>query len=122
MTLLLVALGGAVGAVARFLTDRALTARSRIPLPWGTLAVNVSGSLVLGFLAGAAPGLPAEISALAGTGFCGALTTYSTFGYETVALLTARATGYALASIAANLAGGLTAATLGWWLGAELLP
>jgi CrcB protein len=121
VTLLLVALGGAAGAVARFLTDRSLAARLGLALPWGTLTVNVSGSLLLGVLAGAAPGLPAQLSTFVGTGFCGALTTYSTFGYETVQLLAARATRYALLSVTANVTFGLAAASIGWWVGAEVL-
>lgn len=92
MTLALVLVGGALGAVCRFLVDRAVTARQRGSMPWGTLIVNVAGSLLLGLLAGASAGsaaggvVPGWLGALVGTGFCGALTTYSTFSYETVRL------------------------------------
>ena len=81
MTVLLVALGAAVGAPLRFLTDWAMQARYGHRFPWGTLTVNVAGSLVLGFVVGlpAAPG----VAALVGTGFCGALTTYSSFAVQT---------------------------------------
>jgi fluoride exporter len=84
MTVVLVALGAAVGAPLRYLTDRLIQARARSRFPWGTLTVNVAGSLLLGFLIG----LPVDrhLQALLGTGFCGALTTYSTFGWETVTL------------------------------------
>ncbi len=111
MTLLLVALGAALGAPLRYLTDRAVQARHGSVFPWGTLTVNIAGSLLLGFLAG----LPADptLAALAGTGFCGALTTYSTFGYETVRLARTGAHWYALANVLVSIVGGLGAAYLG---------
>jgi CrcB protein len=122
VTLILVLLGGAGGAVARFLTDRAIQARVDAVLPWGTLTVNVLGSLLFGLLAAAGRAVHPDLGLLLGTGFCGALTTYSTFGFETVQLLGARAHWYALINVAANVVGGLAAATLGWWAGAEVLP
>ena len=108
MILLLVAVGAAVGAPLRYLTDRAIQARHDSVFPWGTLTVNVAGSLLLGFLAG----LPANttIMALAGTGFCGALTTYSTFSYETLRLLQEGARCYALANVTISITAGLGAA------------
>jgi CrcB protein len=92
---LCVVLGAAVGAPLRYLVSR--YARGR---PWGTFAVNVVGSALLGALAAAA--LPPVAYALVGTGFCGALSTYSTFGLETVELAregrVLAAAGYALGS------------------------
>ncbi|GAA1265255.1 putative fluoride ion transporter CrcB 2 [Planotetraspora silvatica] len=85
MTFLLVFLGGAVGAPARYLLDRFIQRRHDSVFPWGTLSVNIIGSFVLGFVTGIQP--PGVISALVGTGFCGGLTTFSTFGFETVRLL-----------------------------------
>ena len=58
MSLLLVALGGAVGALVRYLVDRAVVARFDPVLPWGTLTVNVAGSALLGGLAGAGAAVP----------------------------------------------------------------
>jgi CrcB protein len=116
VTLLLVLLGGAVGAVTRFLTDRALQSRVDAVLPWGTLAVNVAGSLLLGLLAGAGARLPGWVGPLVGVGLCGALTTYSTFGFETIRLAESGARGYALVNIVATLAAGLSAAALGFAL------
>jgi CrcB protein len=119
VTVLLVALGAAVGAPLRYLVDRFIQARHDSLFPWGTLCVNLSGCLVLGALAGSG-GLPGWVAALVGTGFCGALTTYSTFGYETVRLVQERARLIALANVVVSLAGGLAAAYLGLGL-AELL-
>jgi fluoride exporter len=87
VTVLLVFLGGAVGAPARYLLDRTVQQRRKGVFPWGTLAVNLLGCLVLGLLAGAAQSLPKDLVVLAGTGGCGAFTTFSTFGYETIRLL-----------------------------------
>lgn len=87
MTVLLVFVGGMVGAPARYLLDRAVQRRHESVFPWGTLTVNLIGCLVLGLLTGAAQSLPEDVVVLAGTGVCGAFTTFSTFGYETTRLL-----------------------------------
>ncbi len=116
MTVLLVALGAALGAPLRYLVDRAVQARHDSVFPWGTFAVNVAGSLVLGVLAGgaAAHALPGAVGALLGTGFCGALTTYSTFGFETVRLLSEGARFYAVLNAVASVVAGLGAAFCGF--------
>ena len=116
MTLLLIALGAAVGAPLRYLTDRAVQTRHESAFPWGTQTVNLIGSFLLGFLTG----LPAShaLSALLGTGFCGALTTYSTFSYETMALARSGLRLHALANVVFSLLAGLGAAFLGVILGA----
>ncbi|MEO3778844.1 fluoride efflux transporter CrcB [Micromonospora sp. B11E3] len=119
MTVLLVALGAAVGAPLRYLTDRAVQARYGSAFPWGTLTVNVLGSLLLGALVGAPTG-PA-LGALLGTGLCGALTTYSTFGYETLRLARDGARGRALANALGSVAAGLAAASAGYALARALL-
>ncbi|MEV0134358.1 fluoride efflux transporter CrcB [Dactylosporangium sp. NPDC050688] len=110
MMLLLVLLGGAVGAPARYLTDRALKDRA----PLGTLIVNVAGSALLGILIGAGGALPATVTTLVGTGFCGALTTYSTFSLETLMLVEAGRARRAALYVTASLALGLTAAAAGF--------
>ncbi|KOG26213.1 MULTISPECIES: fluoride efflux transporter CrcB [Streptomyces] len=112
MNWLLVMVGAAVGAPLRYLTDLAVRARHDSVFPWGTLVVNVVGSFALGLLAGVAPG---RASPLLGTGLCGALTTYSTFSYETLKLYEDGAKGYALLNVAGSLAAGLGAV----WLGVE---
>ena len=114
MTLLLVLAGGAVGAPVRYLVDRWLTARVAGPFPWGTFVVNVAGSFVLGLLAAAAP---PWLLTLGGVGFCGALTTFSTFSFETVRLLEEGRLRPALLTVTGSVLLGVAAAAAGWWLG-----
>lgn len=119
---LLVGLGGAVGAPLRYLTDLVVQSRHGSAVPWGTFTVNATGSLLLGAVAGAVTaGAPGWLLTLVGTGLCGALTTYSTFGYETVRLVEDGAAQEALLSVAGGLAVGLLACTGGFALGAGLV-
>ncbi|MEV4091184.1 fluoride efflux transporter CrcB [Streptosporangium saharense] len=115
MNWLLVLAGAAVGAPMRYLTDRMVQARHDTVFPWGTFTVNVSGSFVLGLLAGAAlsGAAGANVQLLVGTGFCGALTTYSTFSYETLQLAENGARFYALANVVASVVAGLGAVFVG---------
>jgi len=122
VTVLLVALGAAVGAPARYLADRAVQSRHDSLFPWGTFVVNVVGSFVLGLVvaAAAAGRLSPGVVAAVGTGFCGALTTYSTFGYETLRLAEERAHLEAALNVVASIAAGVAAAALGWAAGSML--
>jgi CrcB protein len=113
----MVAVGALVGAPARYLVDRTIQARHRTGFPWGTLTVNLVASLVLGFVLGAAGHLSAEAAALIGTGFCGALSTYSTFGYEVMRLCADGRRRLAAANVGASVTGGVGMAALGWWIG-----
>jgi fluoride exporter len=112
---LLVALGGAVGALARYLTDRAIQARHDSVFPWGTFIVNVTGSFLLGLLAaGATTGAVGDgVMAGLGVGLCGALTTYSTFGYETIRLIEDGSSFYAVLNTVFSIGAGLAAAAGG---------
>jgi len=107
-----VAIGGAVGSVARFLLSAVMQRASATGFPFWTLVVNVTGSIVLGFLMRyLVEGIPAgvEVRALLTTGFCGGYTTFSTFSYETAALIEQgdmrRAAMYVFASVTLSLAG-----------------
>ncbi len=103
---LIVAAGGALGAMARYGTDSMVGRWTGLGFPWGTVTVNLVGSLVLGLLIGAAVHglhLGQEMRALVVTGFLGAFTTFSTFSLNTVTLLergdTGVALGYVLGSV-----------------------
>lgn len=115
MSLLLVIAGAAIGAPLRYLSDRAVQARHDTVFPLGTFAVNVVGSLILGIVTGAvtAGGASPQVQLAVGTGFCGALTTYSTFSYETLRLLEDDARLLAAANVAASIVAGLGSAFLG---------
>lgn len=118
MTALLVALGAAVGAPLRYLADQAVRSRYGGPFPWGTFAVNVLGSALLGFVVA----LPASgpVMAAVGTGFCGALTTYSTFGYDTVHLARSGLRLHALLNAVGSLVACLGAAWCGMTLAGSI--
>jgi CrcB protein len=115
MTVVLVALGAALGAPLRYMVDRAVQARHDSVFPWGTFAVNVIGSLILGVLIGGAAhgAVPSPLVSLLGIGLCGALSTYSTFGYETIRLFEDGARFYSLFNAAVSVVAGLGAAFVG---------
>jgi len=122
--ILAVLAGGMIGAPARYLADRLVQARHDSVFPWGTFAVNMAGSALLGFLLGAERhlGLPPVVFALLGTGFCGGLTTFSTFGYETLRLLEDGAISEAGVNVIGSLAVGVLLAWLGYLVAGALLP
>jgi CrcB protein len=105
------AVAAAAGAVLRSVIDRALTPAVPGAFPRGTLVVNLLGSLALGLLVGGAA--PTNALFVAGTGFCGAFTTFSTFCFETVVLLQDGRRAVALRNVAVTVAGCLAAAAAG---------
>ncbi|MER7751467.1 fluoride efflux transporter CrcB [Kitasatospora sp. NPDC097643] len=122
MNWLLVVAGAVVGAPLRYLTDRAVQARHDSVFPWGTFTVNVVGCLVLGLVTGAvaAGAASARVQLLLGTGLCGALTTYSTFSYETLRLAESGAGRYAVANVVGSVGAGLAAVYAGAGLASAL--
>lgn len=114
MTAVAVALAGALGAVARYLLDRAVRHRIGHDQPWGTFVVNVTGSLALGVVVGAlAHGASRTVL---GTGFIGAYTTFSAYAFEAVTLGgrdRTKAVSYTIASVAAGIAAAAIGLTVG---------
>jgi fluoride exporter len=120
MLVALLIVGGAIGAPARYLADGFVQSRTRGVLPWGTFAINVSGSLLLGFLTGLTiyHGLGPLPKVALGTGFCGAYTTFSTFSYETMRLVEEGSVPAALLNVSVSVIVGLLAAGAGLALAA----
>lgn len=109
-----VAAAGALGALARYVFDHIVTVAIRGEMPWGTLAVNVSGSFAAGIVVGLAlhHGLAATTRTLLATGLLGGYTTFSTFAYETIQLAEG-SVSQALLSVAMSVSAGIGAAALG---------
>lgn len=112
------AVAGGFGAAARMLLDGLIKSRVSGPTPWGTIIINVSGSLVLGFLTGLAAGqiLPQAWLLVVGTGFLGGYTTFSTASVETVRLLQERKWLIGLGNGLGTLVIATGAAGLGLWI------
>jgi CrcB protein len=116
----LVAVGGALGAVARALLSTAIQAAWPSRLPWGTIAVNLTGCLALGLLIGTIEGRPQLAPtwrAFGAAGVLGAFTTFSTFESETLTLLQRGDTTMALANVLVSVSAGLLAVWAGQALG-----
>ncbi len=112
----LVAGGGAVGSVLRYLFSGWLQSKSGFNFPWGTLGVNLVGCLAVGFIASVLSGpilRPPEYRLLLVVGLLGGFTTFSAFAWETMALLREGQTGLALLNIALSNMVGLAAVWAG---------
>ena len=114
MTALLVAAAGAAGVLARYGIGTAVSAAA---LPWATVAINVAGSLALGFVVGAGDWLSPEARAAIGVGFLGGFTTFSTFSVDVFRDLDGGRPGEALAYAGASVVLGVAAAAAGWAAG-----
>lgn len=119
MIMLLVALAGGLGAGSRFVLDTMIRWRTSGRYPIGTMIINISGSFLLGLVTGFAVAglLPDMARIVAGTGFLGGYTTFSTASLETVRLAQQRRYGAALVHATVMLVGSLLAAAAGMAIG-----
>lgn len=120
MPIVLVALGGAAGAVSRYLVDSWISSRVASAFPWGTLVVNVSGSFLVGVLFALAVErgvLPSAVRAPVMIGFLGAYTTFSTLVLESWWLHADGATGTAILNLAGSIVVGILAVVAGLAIG-----
>jgi len=117
--MLLIAGAGGAGAAARLVLDGLIRSRAGSGFPWGTTAINVSGSLLLGLVTALAAlhGLAEPWTSAIGTGLLGGYTTFSTASFETVRLVQDRRHTLALANGLGMLVLSVAAASLGWLLG-----
>lgn len=119
---LALALAGGLGAGTRYVVDGLIRSRLTTTYPWATTVINVSGSLVLGFVTGLTTAhlLPSDLSVIVGAGFLGGYTTFSTASYETVQLIKQNRYGWAVASAVGMLVACVAVAGLGLWLASRL--
>jgi CrcB protein len=119
-TLLLIALGGALGALARYFTQQTVALYTGLTFPWGTLLANVLGCLLIGLLSGYWMShdyhLSEEIKALVVIGFLGAFTTFSAFSLDTLVLYQNGEILKAIANVFLNITVCLIAVAVGHWL------
>lgn len=118
--IILVALGGAVGSVARYLLSAAVQGHVSTGFPWGTMVVNVLGCLAIGFITSLAAQhsvISPQLKLLLATGFCGGFTTFSTFMQESLTLSSTGNHAVAMLYVAVSVVLGFIAATVGMQLG-----
>jgi len=116
--LLIIAIGGALGSVARYATVRGIDEKLNAVFPYGTLTVNLVGSFLIGFfytLALRKAGLTEHWRLFLGAGFCGGFTTFSAFAWENFTLIQQKLTGTAFLYTSLSLAAGLLALIVGTW-------
>lgn len=113
--ILLIAVGGAVGAICRFMLGGFVQQKMASSMPWGTLTVNVIGCFLIGFFVRACEenAVSESVRFVAITGFLGAFTTFSTFGLETVTCLRAEGLALALLNVGSNVILGIIAVYFG---------
>ena len=122
LTFIVLAIAGGLGAVTRFLLDGTITSWLGSRLPWSTIVINLSGSLLLGLLTGAVSShlLPAVLQFTVGVGFLGGYTTFSTASFDTIALLRQGRVTLSLVNGLGVLIACTALACAGLWLGSAL--
>jgi CrcB protein len=115
---LAVAVVSGVGAVSRYVVDQVISHKHTSVFPWGTFAINIVGSFILGLSTGLAShhGLSTTAAAIIGSGFCAGFTTFSTWMWETLALAETGLFFEASLNALGSLAIGLAAAGCGFWI------
>lgn len=123
LTLLLVATGGAIGSVARHLVSRWVQQKSHSGFPWGTYAVNATGTFLIGIVFGMfdSNGFGGDGLAFLVSGLLGGYTTFSTFSTENMTLLQYQRYAWLLQNTIGQIAIGLLLAAIGYWLGTAVI-
>jgi len=123
VSLLIVGAGGFLGSIARYATVRFMDAKMNSLFPYGTLAVNIAGSLILGLIVGLTfqnPGANPNQRLFFTTGFCGGFTTFSAFALDNINLIEQRSVGaalvYILASVGVSLLAVFAGIAAGRWI------
>lgn len=122
-SILLVGIGGAMGSIARYVLSLFINTKMNTIFPLGTFAVNVIGCFIIGVLFGVAAKqqwTSNDLLLLAGTGFCGGFTTFSTFAFENLSLMEKQQTLQAMVYTIISLILGIGCCKLGFLLGAKL--
>ncbi|TBL78978.1 fluoride efflux transporter CrcB [Paenibacillus thalictri] len=111
----LIGLGGVAGTLSRYYAGKWISAKTGSHYPWGTWFINISGSFILGILFAlyARHEIPDLVWTVAGTGFCGGYTTFSTFGYETIQLVQKGERRKAVIYVVSSVAVGILFAFIG---------
>src|SRR5437868_9964292 len=119
LLVVVVFIGGLVGAPTRYLLDQQVSKHFGTAMPWGTLAVNVVAAGILGLLMGLSDRtrIPHAVLSLIGTGFCGALSTFSTFSADTFKLFASGQNSKAWGNVLLNLILGMALLSLGYLVG-----
>lgn len=122
MNVLAVAVGGALGALARWGASSWVQTRTGLQFPWGTLWVNLCGAFLLGVVYGSLERvqLGEAVRAFLTLGFLGAFTTFSTFSYEAVLLLQGGEAGKALGYVGGSVVAGILLVMVGLAAGRAL--